>query len=888
MRKAPVLLALVHAFVLALVLATPVALGGTTGALSGTVADAEGVALPGVRVTIESPALIGGWRTLTTGADGRFSFPAIAPGVYAVRMELPGFATQEKTDVQVRLDRTTTLVVTMPEAKLSADVTVTAGTPQVDATRVGAAENFTDAYMQKVSVGSANRSYESVVSQAAGVSGANVLGSTSTENIYLVDGLTSNDAATGDLGTRLNFDVIQEVSFQATGFEAEYGGATGGVVNLITKSGGNSFSGSFDVRYRDESFNENGDHFDRDAQTSSYFAPAATLGGPLVQDRLWFFAGYERIDSESTPSGAPTTAARVSDNWMAKLTWQLSQSWQLVGKVTGNPNEIDDVDSSPLVLPEATSRFETSTNIYQVESLATLSPSLLWNLQLGRNRQTLDNDPQSGDLERISHLDLATQVRSRNYFNAQYSTRDRVEGKTSVTYLVDGASGAHELKAGVGYGETEFEFRSFLPGGYLYGDFFGGPYLLFYAQDPGTQTYQGAAYSAYVQDAWTLGRGLTVKAGLRWDRATYDSYTGERVADLDLLQPRVGAAWDATGDGKTVARGSWGRFMNQAGLTLPFQNLKGVSSLGRYASCRAFIGDLDTCRAVAAAIGSVVIDDPSGDFAGEGWLLLQPYVPANDRLEPGTRATYADSFLVGVDRELFAGTTVGVQYVYKETKDIIDNTCNGNWPGPPSAGAPCGYLVVGNLEGLRRLWRGAIFHVDSRPAPGVQLNLSYTYGISEGNVEATQYNGPDFDYYPYHFVNRYGYLSDDRRHRVKLNGFADLPWGFTAGLSATWESAFRWTPLDVTDPTLPYDAVFVEPRGNREAGSYTQVDLQLAKAFQLGPVRLSAIGSVLNLFGTERVTGVCAYTTGCGAVQQGEALSWQQPRRYEIGFRAEF
>ncbi|MCL4810328.1 MAG: hypothetical protein KJ062_21415, partial [Thermoanaerobaculia bacterium] len=72
------------------------------------------------------------------------------------------------------------------------------------ATRVGAAENFTDAYMQKVSVGSANRSYESVVSQAAGVSGANVLGSTSTENIYLVDGLTSNDAATGDLGTRLN------------------------------------------------------------------------------------------------------------------------------------------------------------------------------------------------------------------------------------------------------------------------------------------------------------------------------------------------------------------------------------------------------------------------------------------------------------------------------------------------------------------------------------------------------------------------------------------------------------------------------------------------------------------------------------------------------------
>ena len=87
---------------------------------------------------------------------------------------------------------------------------------------------------------------------------------------------------------------------------------------------------------------------------------------------------------------------------------------------------------------------------------------------------------------------------------------------------------------------------------------------------------------------------------------------------------------------------------------------------------------------------------------------------------------------------------------------------------------------------------------------------------------------------------------------------------------------------------LPYGAIFTEPRGNREANSNYQVDLQVAKGFQVGPVRLSAIGSVLNLFSSEAATGVCAYTTGCGTAKQGDALSWQQPRRYELGFRAEF
>ena len=120
-----------------------------------------------------------------------------------------------------------------------------------------------------------------------------------------------------------------------------------------------------------------------------------------------------------------------------------------------------------------------------------------------------------------------------------------------------------------------------------------------------------------------------------------------------------------------------------------------------------------------------------------------------------------------------------------------------------------------------------------------------------------------------------------------------LPYDFTIGAGAYWESAFRWTPTTTFtgDPNvpLPYGVIFTEPRGNREANSnYYRSTCRSPRGSRSDPVRLSAIGSVLNLFSSEAVTGVCAYTTGCGTAKQGDALSWQQPRRYELGFRAEF
>jgi hypothetical protein len=157
-------------------------------------------------------------------------------------------------------------------------------------------------------------------------------------------------------------------------------------------------------------------------------------------------------------------------------------------------------------------------------------------------------------------------------------------------------------------------------------------------------------------------------------------------------------------------------------------------------------------------------------------------------------------------------------------------------------------------------------------------------------VEAILYQSTVADVYPWHYENRYGYLSDHHRHRIKLNGFLSFKGDWTVGFDGRWSSGFRWTPqADSYDiPEMPWGTYFVEPRGNREANDEHQLDLQLSKGFTVGSVRLAVIGSVFNVFSSEQQVAVCQWISGCGGFEMGEPIEWQIPRRYEVGFRVEF
>jgi hypothetical protein len=283
----------------------------TTGRLIGRVTDEDRVALPGVEVTIASPALIGGAQTQVTDDRGEYSFVGIAPGEYSVGAALDGFIPQERARVKVSLGHAVALIIEMPRGSFTGEITVVDETPVVDPTQVNAGQIFDQDYMQSSAIGSANRSYFTIVNQTAGVAGGGtwsavpqprVFGSTVGENAYFIDGVDTTDPVM----------------------------ATGGVPN--------QFSGTLDVRYRDQSFQESGEHFDANQLDTQYRNLAATLGGPIVRDRLWFFASYQWIDDEDTPVASPTTSDREAESSLAKLTWQIDPSWRLTGKYSTIPS----------------------------------------------------------------------------------------------------------------------------------------------------------------------------------------------------------------------------------------------------------------------------------------------------------------------------------------------------------------------------------------------------------------------------------------------------------------------------------------------------------------------------------------------------------------------
>jgi hypothetical protein len=299
----------------------------------------------------------------------------------------------------------------------------------------------------------------------------------------------------------------------------------------------------------------------------------------------------------------------------------------------------------------------------------------------------------------------------------------------------------------------------------------------------------------------------------------------------------------------------------------------------------------EQCAALAATLEWGFRTDDPDNLEPWGWLLPPSQVSGigGTQVQEDLESSYADTLSLSFEREVGRRASVELSLVDKSTRSLFEDTCEGNIP-EPSEGASCASFVLANLPGLKRDYRAAILKYETRTFDWLTLLASYTYSSSRGNLGFSQGANDDFDYYPYHWVNRYGYLGDHRRHRFKLNGFVSIKGDWVVAFDGFWSSAFRWQPQadQGDDVTIPGGFVFLEPRGNREAFTASNLDLQLSKGFAVGEARVVLIGTVLNAFSNEYGTQVCSDIGGCGGFATGEAIAWAVPRRYELGFRVEF
>jgi hypothetical protein len=287
---------------LVLALAAPASGQGLqTGIITGTVTTPDGLSLPGATVTVSSPALQG-TRTAATDVNGNYVIRGLPPGQYTVAIEMAGLSTKTEQTI-VALGRTTTLDSVMDVAGVQEQVQVVAeSTPVVTNTVVGA--NFRSEQINSLPVG---RTPQLIAEMAPNLTDntpntgqLTIAGGLAFDNVFLVDGVDVNDNIFGTANNLFIEDTVEETQVLTSGISAEYGRFSGGVVNIVTKRGGNHFTGSYRLNFQNPSWTDETPFETTERADDLQQIHEGTFGGPLLRERLWFFLSG-RSQETATP-----------------------------------------------------------------------------------------------------------------------------------------------------------------------------------------------------------------------------------------------------------------------------------------------------------------------------------------------------------------------------------------------------------------------------------------------------------------------------------------------------------------------------------------------------------------------------------------------------------
>jgi len=477
--------------------------GATYGTIKVTVTDSSGAALPGATVEATSPVFIG-TRTETSDAAGTVNLSGLTPGKYSVKVSLDGFQTQNLT-TNVSADKTTDVHAKMAMAGVSEQITVTAEAPIVETKRATIAEEVTLEEVEALPVSRDYRGYAQLVS------GVNVVpnqggrevavdpsskggnnyrdrtaegrtgGTGSRDNQYYLDGLVITDITSGEGSMSFNNEVILEQQVITSGVPAEFAGGKGFVGNIVTKSGGNEFNGSVNYYLLSPDFYS--DFKSNDSRLAVNLEDkndmAATIGGPILRDRAWFFfSGQMRensddvqLSSSASQSGGTETYKNERKNYFAKLTGKLTEKSTLIAQYFEDPQEISGSTDVNLV-PNRYIATDSTPKTLWGSAQHIFGNSFLVDARVGQMKWDFFQQAAHPELGVQNTLLFAAGDPAPNYIKllggsatdfTNIQKRDQIE--VSGTYFLN-AMGSHTIKGGVQMHELEDLTNSKFFGGY--------------------------------------------------------------------------------------------------------------------------------------------------------------------------------------------------------------------------------------------------------------------------------------------------------------------------------------------------------------------------------------------------------------------------------------
>jgi hypothetical protein len=610
------------AFLLVL-LASPAAQAQITGAISGVVRDETGAVLADATVTVHGERLPVGGRTVTSAANGAYRIALLPPGQYDIEVKKPGFRSAVKKSVEVALDADARL-----DFKLSAGieeaVEVVAEIPLVDERKSEISTRITQQAIDALPLN--GREFKDLVRLVPGATPTNgqattqsldqisIFGERAAALSFLVDGADNNDPLNGGPFVRYTQDSIKEFEVITTGYEAQYGRAQGGVTNIITRSGSNDFTGSAFLFTRNDSLDASNVP-NQDPPKLERYQWGATVGGPMVREKAFFFGTFEKLDETrgfnidrskvpafiaqglATPGGnedfgiAPTTDRL---NGMVKLDFNLGQKQRLLLQGNRSNQDLGGEISSPvagtLALPSTASGVQQTSNAGIARHTALLNPSLFLESSASWIKGRLGNNlDREGRFEPILILLRSGFMQTGAPFTGKRDrTTDRVQLAQALTWNKTDWGGDHEFKVGWDWNDVSVHGYDNVVNDAEYSAAFLAPNAIALNEDAFRRLgfQQSAArffielplpgqnlnvdisdhnWGAYVQDTWKMRHGVTLNLGVRYD------YSGLFGDDSDNFGPRIGGTWDVGEKGKTVVRANWGRFYDRNLLTAAAQ-----------------------------------------------------------------------------------------------------------------------------------------------------------------------------------------------------------------------------------------------------------------------------------------------------------------------------